>query len=393
MSQSKFKVGSLLGSTALVALGVAFAGQATAGDHARVVKSSKDQVTLKLSGQFSREMSYIDDGHNERIRHADSNYSSSRFRFHASGKINADMKVNAQNEIAFDDARNSISNTNGAANGSRSGNDLQTRKAEIFITHNQFGRVWMGAGDPAANGVMNINTHGVYSALPGFMGLIAAGVQFRDSSDEFTFGGAGATLGAQMADLDFNSRQTRIRYDTPVIAGFMASVSHDDDQSIEAALRYSGKVLDSKVKFGMAMAHNTNSGSNVEEMYGAQLSFTHSSGLGLTSGIAFQEDHAPQSAPPGSVGGDIDKFGVIFQGHFKRKFNELGNSTIVVEYDQKENMNTSGDVAKGFGVTLHQAIDAAAMEVWVKYSNFELDREGSDLDDIDIVTLGTRMKF
>ena len=55
MSQSKFKVGSLLGSTALVALGVAFAGQATAGDHARVVKSSKDQVTLKLSGQFSRE--------------------------------------------------------------------------------------------------------------------------------------------------------------------------------------------------------------------------------------------------------------------------------------------------------------------------------------------------
>jgi len=128
MSQSKFKVGSLLGSTALVALGVAFAGQATAGDHARVVKSSKDQVTLKLSGQFSREMSYIDDGHNERVRHADSNYSSSRLRFHASGKINADMKVNAQNEIAFDDARNSISNTNGAANGSRSGDDLQTRR-------------------------------------------------------------------------------------------------------------------------------------------------------------------------------------------------------------------------------------------------------------------------
>ena len=83
------------------------------------------------------------------------------------------MKVNAQNEIAFDDARNAISNnTWRSANGGRSGNDLQTRKAEIFITHNQFGRVWMGAGDPAANGVMNINTHGVYSALPGFMGLI-----------------------------------------------------------------------------------------------------------------------------------------------------------------------------------------------------------------------------
>ena len=104
MSQSKFKVGSLLGSTALVALGVAFAGQATAGDHARVVKSSKDQVSLKLSGQFSREMSVHRRWFSNRVRHADSNYSSSRFRFHASGKINSDIKVNARNEIAFDDA-------------------------------------------------------------------------------------------------------------------------------------------------------------------------------------------------------------------------------------------------------------------------------------------------
>ena len=87
------------------------------------------------------------------------------------------MKVNAQNEIAFDDARNSIPTLMALPTG-RSGNDLQTRKTEIFITHNQFGRVWMGAGDPAANGVMNINTHGLQRT--GFMGLIAAGVQFRD---------------------------------------------------------------------------------------------------------------------------------------------------------------------------------------------------------------------
>ena len=111
MSQSKFKVGSLLGSTALVALGVAFAGQATAGDHARVVKSSKDQVSVKISGQFSREMSVVDDGFSTRVRHADSNYSSSRFRIHASGKINSNIKVGARNDIAFDDARNAPNNT------------------------------------------------------------------------------------------------------------------------------------------------------------------------------------------------------------------------------------------------------------------------------------------
>ena len=39
---------------------------------------------------------------------------------------------------------------------------------------------------------------------------------------------AGVSLAAAHADLDFNSRTTRVRYDTPVIAGFMASVSHSD---------------------------------------------------------------------------------------------------------------------------------------------------------------------
>jgi len=390
MSQSKFKVGSLLGSTALVALGVAFAGQATAADNARVVKSSKDQVSLKISGQFSREMHYVDDGFSNRIRHQDSNYSSSRFRFHANGKINADMKVGALSEIAIDDARNAPANTNGSFNGGRSGNDLQTRKTEIFIHHNQFGRVWMGAGDPAANGVMNTVTHGIYSALPGFMGLVASNHQYRQT-DEFTFGGASTTLGRQHADLDFNSRQTRVRYDTPVFAGFMASVSHDDAQRIEAALRYSGKVFDSKVKFGIGMAQNTGEGETITEMYGAQLSFVHSSGLGLTGGCAYQKRDKSVVGQAREV--DNDPAGCVIQGHFQRKFNELGKSSIVVEYDRKDNMNQAGDNATGIGVTLHQAIDAAAMEVWVKYSNFELDRDSASFKDINIVSLGTRMKF
>ncbi|MEC7537895.1 MAG: hypothetical protein VYB59_11440, partial [Pseudomonadota bacterium] len=83
----------------------------------------------------------------------------------------------------------------------------------------------------------------------------------------------------------------------------------------------------------------------------------------------------------------------IVQGHFQRKFNELGTSSLVVEYDQKDNLAASGDTAVGIGVTLHQAIDAAAMEVWFKYSNFELDRDGTDTDDVDVFTIGSRMRF
>ena len=134
----------------------------------------------------------------------------------------------------------------------------------------------MGAGDPAANGVMNTVTHGIYSALPGFMGLIQ-NAQYRNAGSEVL---TGTGLATAHTDLDFNSRSTRVRYDTPVIAGFMASVSHSDAQEVEVALRYSGKILDSKVKWGAGAAFNSLEGDTVTEMYGSQLSFVHSSGLG-----------------------------------------------------------------------------------------------------------------
>ena len=389
MSQSKYKVSSLLGGAALVALGVAFAGQVTAGE-ARVMKNSKDQVSLKVTGQFSTEASMVDDGFSQRVRHSDANFSSSRFRFIADSKVNANLKVRGVAEIAMNDNRNSASNARGAAHLGRSGNDLQTRKTELIFTHNQLGRVYMGAGSAGADGVMNINTHGVYSSLPGFMGLIASGHQFKSDKDTLS----GASLGGQFADLDFNSRQQRIRYDTPNIGGFMVTMSHNDDQTVEAALRFSGKAGGTKIKAGAGVAQPTGSGETFEHMLGAQVSMAHNSGIGITMGCGFQKRNA-QVTVAGVQEQDNDRTGCHTQGHFKRKFNSLGASTIVVEYDRKNNMQNYGDVATGIGVNFHQHVTAAALEVWVKYSNFDLKQEvgTATVKDIDIISLGTRMKF
>lgn len=381
----------LLAGTALVAVGVAFAGSASADGHAKVVKSSKDQVSLTISGQFSREMVYVDDGHSGRVRHQDSDYSSSRFLLNAAGKINADMKVGAKAEIAIDDARNGISNNTDSTFGGRSGNDLRTRKAEIFITHNSFGRVYIGAGDSAANGTMNTASHGVYSALINFAALTAANVQFRNEgaagNASSGSGLSGVTLAGANPDLDFNSRTTRIRYDTPVIAGFMGSVSHHDDQAVEAALRYSGKIFDTKIKAAVGFAEG-GAGAGNNEFYAAGFAAEHSSGLGISISCGYENEDA-NSSTAGAA--DPAKCGI--QGHFARKFNELGKTTLVIEHEQTDNANREGDTAKAYGVTLHQAIDAAAMEIWAKWATFELDRDGSNFDDVDLVSIGTRVKF
>ena len=388
MSHSKFKVGSLTGGAALVALGVAFAGQATAGD-ARVVKSSSDKVSLKVTGQFSTEMHAIDDGFSTRVRHADSNFSSSRFRFIAGSKVNSNLKVKGVAEIAMNDARNNFSNARGKFNGGRSGNDVQTRKTELIFTHNQLGKVYMGAGSAGADGIMNINTHGVYSSLPNFMGLAGFSAEFKEDKDTVS----GITLGKQFADLDFNGRQQRVRYDTPAVGGFMVTVSHSDEQAVEAAIRFSGKAFGSKIKAGVGTAQMSGEGDEFDEMYGAMISVAHKSGFGLALGCGFQKRAEQVTGASGIQETDNDKAGCGTQGHFKRKFNSLGASTIVVEYEKKDNMQAFGDTATGIGVNFHQKIDAAALEVWVKYSNFDVEREGTSIEDIDMVSMGTRMKF
>ena len=88
-----------------------------------------------------------------------------------------------------------------------------------------------------------------------------------------------------MTDLDFNSRSTRVRYDTPVIAGFMASVSHSDGQEVEAALRYSGKILDSKVKWGMGACAELLEGRHDHRNVRCAV-VVHSSGLGADGWFA-----------------------------------------------------------------------------------------------------------
>ena len=118
------------------------------------------------------------------------------------------------------------------------------------------------------------------------------------------------------------------------------------------------------------------------------LSFVHSSGLGPSGGCAFQKQLANSS-----VAGAQDPVRCGFQLHYQPKFNEIGQTAFVGEWDQVDSATTSGDTAKAYAFSIQQSIDAAAMEIWGKYSHFELDRDGSDLDDIDVISVGTQLKF
>jgi hypothetical protein len=383
MSQSKFKATNLLAGTALVALGVAFAGQASADGHARVIKSGQDKVSLSLSGHVSRQITIIDDGRTS-VRHSDSDFSSSRFVLKGAGKINADMKVATKIETAVDDARNAPAR-DGAVNGARSGDDLQTRKAEIQLTHKSFGTVWMGAGDAASNGATEANYNN-FVFLPGAIGTQNGGA-FRNTTEST---GSGPNSPARVVNDVFGQgdglgRSTRIRYDTPVIAGFMASTSHLDSQAWDFALRYNGKIAGTKIKGAVAYSND-----QTDENTGGSLAVLHSSGIGASGSFEYVNDDTRND---GANGEDPYFWNVSLS--YTSKFSEMGKTNFVYEYADARNKEASGDIGKAHTVGIAQNIDAAAMELILRFSHASLEADSLSLDNdtVKALSIHTRVKF
>ena len=386
MSQSKFKATNLLAGTALVALGVAFAGQASAKD-ARVIKSGKDQVSLSISGHVSRQITIVDDGRTS-VRHSDSDFSSSRIVIKGAGKINSDLKVATKIETAVDDNRNGPAQAD-TEHGSRSGNDLQTRKAEIQLKHKSFGTVWIGAGDTATNGITE-HSFVSYALLPGFYGGVNGGA-FRAVNTDGSNGTQLRAVNDVIGYQDGLGRSTRIRYDTPVIAGFMASASHLDDQSWDVALRYNGKVMGTKVKAGVGFSNDS-----TDEQIAGSVALLHSSGLGARYGIEHVNDET--RGGEGSANAATATKDFVQQGaqlFYTSKFNEMGKTQVMYEYAHAEHKNASGDIADSHSVAIAQNVDAAAMELFLRFTTVEMNNDALTLDNdtVKSLTIATRVKF
>jgi len=383
---SKFKATNLLAGTALVALGVAFAGQASAKD-ARVIKSGKDQVSLSISGHVARTITILDDGKTS-VRHSDSDFSSSRVVLKGKGKVNSDLSVATKMEIAVDDNRNSPA-LDDTINGGRSGNDLRTRKAEIQLTHKSFGTVWMGAGDMASNGITE-HSFVQYGFLPGQVGLVNGGA-FRAVNVDGANGTPLRAVNDVMGQQDGLGRSTRIRYDTPAIAGFMASASHEDDQSWDVALRYNGKVMGTKIKSGVAFSND-----QAAELYGGSIALLHSSGLGAQYGIEYinNETRGGEGQNNAALVGEDPLFQSA-QLFYTSKFNEMGKTQVMYEYAHAEHKNASGDIADSHSVAIAQNIDAAAMELFLRFTTVEMNNDALTLDNdtVKSLTIATRVKF
>ena len=201
-----------------------------------------------------------------------------------------------------------------------------------------------------------------------------------------------------------------VRYDSPVIGGFMVSASFGVDDIWEVALRYNKEISGFKVAFGTGYSVNTD-----ERTQPPPVSLRKDSDYFQIGGYV---EHLASGLFVHAAYGDEDNNGMrIFSGltehdggtwyvksGLRKTWLPQGHTILYGEYGQY--LDQIGPVALNAGITSSeftgwglgavQEIDKAAMSVWLKFRQHEAEVTGGDfgkLDDINFVAAGSIINF
>jgi hypothetical protein len=248
---------------------------------------------------------------------------------------------------------------------------------EVFFA-GAFGQVTLGQGDGAMNGGIEVDLSG--TQVVGYAGI-------GDLGGAITFGGvAGLSLRSVINQQDFESRYDRLRYDSPQLGPVTISLSTGTVGGLdvqEYGIWFS-RDLGAGGKLAFAVGFSTKDLATVapaaggdQETTGGSISWLHPSGWNVTFATSNVENDA---------GKDSD-FNYVKVGY------KTGKHAFSADFGMGDDQVAVGDEAKHFGIQYVFA-PAKAVDLYAGYKTLSLDRAGgATFDDIDILTVGSRIKF
>jgi predicted porin len=350
-------------------------------------------VSLQVYGQVNKALLFFDSEIDSDVFVVDNDNSSSRLGFQ--GKASIKPGVSAGYNMEFDLQNDSNSNRVSEENDEGSGLELRIRKNELYVESETLGRITIGQGSNAGDGITGIVlANSQSSAALDYGGKLAVGLEGGDPDEAITLDGFVTDLGT--------SRSDRIRYDTPSIYGFVVSASWGEDDLFDVALRFKKEWNSIRIAAGIAYANQTddnpgNDDSEFEQVSGS-ISVMH-----VPTGIygAFAAGQRDISVVDGGTTDDDEEAAdreVTFwyaQLGLEKRFLPYGATTIYGEYGEYDR-EVSGftDTVERLGFGAVQAIDSAAMDLYVHaaFWDFE-DAGGIDDGDLTTVMVGSRIKF
>ncbi len=354
---------------------------------ATVARKGNRKVSLAISGQISKSILWSDGlglASDNKLRVIDNGNSGSRVRLTGEAKINPTTKAGFVFEYGFDETR-------GMGLGPVAGplvhwldGDASMRKSAVYV-ETAVGRVTVGKFDMATEHIVEIDVSE--------SGLASRMLSIEPVWSYLGISGLPLIGGNLLNPLPFHDLRAEIvRYDSPKIGGFEAAFSWGGGQTLtgedmwDAALRWSGEGAGFRVAAG--------AGYRVEKFSSSLLGITapeqktvsgSASAMHLATGLFLTVAAADQKDNP--VFGDIQSWHAK-AGWQKNVFGP-GATTVFGEYAEHSLSTLKVDSSfVGAGVT--QAIDAAAMEIYISGRQYQSDIFSGDAT---VIHGGARIRF
>jgi hypothetical protein len=405
---------------------------------ATTARKGNRKVSLTISGWVNEQVVIWDDGREKNAYQTTTENERTRFRFVGNAKIDASWSAGYLLEIG-------VRGSNQAAVSQvadDAGQGLDVRRSQWFIQNKDLGKIWVGQGSQATDGITEVNlANMVHFNNGGQFQDVVGGFQLRNKTGALS----GITVGQVTNGLSNPGEGTRfnvVRYETPTVAGFLGSAAWGEDDLWDVALRYAGEFSGIKLAAGIGYAQwtdgngvgspastspergcsrtATTSDSKCAEL-GLSASIMHlQTGLFVTGAYGHRNDENRSRAVPGTR--ERDEFYWI-AGGVEQKFTPLGKSTFYGEYLQgyygaainstgaapgvsvarsAAPLGLTGNIASTdisvWGLGFNQNVEAATLDLYVAYRNFSFDVTSttgrkSQLEDLQTVQLGARIQF
>jgi predicted porin len=345
----------------------------------KLVQSGNDKVSLTLYGQVNRAVMWADDGYDEEVYHVDNDNSSTRFGMKGSARASDDLSAGFKFEAEYEgNSSSEITQEEEDKDAS-----LKKRHMDVYLQSKQFGKLSIGQGDTASNGISEIDLSGTtvigFSDQPKIGGKL---LFYDGQANDYT----GIKIKDVMSNMDGLGRADRVRYDTPAFYGLSVATSTVEQNGNDVALRYSGKLGSTKLAAGIAYAQMGSNDAEVNNTISGSVSTLLACGFNATFAAGTQDLEQP------AAGHDDPTFWYGKIGYIGNFFS-AGTTAFAIDYGQYDEVDQADDDADTFGLMAVQKLNDLGTELYASYRVFSLDRTATNIEDIDIFMTGARIKF
>jgi predicted porin len=369
--------------------------------------TGNDRVRLTFSGQINRALNIVNDGLTTDLFQVDNENASSRVRF--LGETSPLNDTQALTLFEFEWPANGSLDVSQLNESFNINDELNLRLLEVGFSNNTWGSFFIGQGWMASDGTYEIDISGITTPAWASEPYAFYGMLFTENDGPFDFvlqpsvdptapgfnpdsASNFVSVGNLMDPLDGLSRLVRVRYNSPVFAGFQLSTSAATEERYDVALRYAGQTSWMRLAAGVAWWTDTSDDGPNTSFDG----WSGSASMLLTgenwyNGLSFTVAAAEKDFDNPSNGQNPQSwFGKVAYAWSPW---EIGRTAVALTYGGYENFISDDDSSALYGIAFSQNLDPLGTELYA--SIYQTDPQIADIDvnDMTLFQLGAMVRF